>query len=263
MTPKVRKSTGRPPPRPGTRVVPSSSHHTPQPEPRPEPEPEPEPGSKRVNPQIPPLRLNDRLYNTLQALSSRLADIQSCNCPADCRGPNPVHTPPAPSREDPETPQRAPRCREVLKRSAPRHHATVTAEAEASMEIQLPRLGDTATGTLRMSVTVHTCPANKVSRRGVSQSIFFCGTNLYVHWRAFSSSLRSLGGRSRGNKAGHFSHDNMFSTNYRATNLNAIVLRRVVPHKAGAGRRAHRVHGILENPKTHCRISGAEQCMDQ
>lgn len=139
----------------------------------PRPEPEPEPGPKRVNPQISPLLPNDRLYNTLQALSSRLADIQSCNCPADCRGPNPVHTPPAPSPEDPETPQRAPRCREVLKRSAPRHHATVTAEAEASKEIQLPRLGDTATGTLRMSVTVHTCPANLASRRGVRQAFNF------------------------------------------------------------------------------------------
>lgn len=175
MAPKLRKRRGRPPPRSGTKAVPSGSHDTPQLEPRlePEPEPEPEPGPKRVNPPKPPLRPNDRLYNTLQAFSARLADIQSCNCPDDCRGPNPVHTPPSPSQEDPETPQRAPRCREVLKRSSPRHRATVTAEAEASMEIQLPRLGDTATGTLRMSVTVHTCPANLASRRGVRQAFNF------------------------------------------------------------------------------------------
>lgn len=172
MGPRSLKPGGRPPVR-ARKVIPSSSSDPPQPEPLAEPNPEIEPSNQHAEASNPPLHTNGNLYNTLQALSARLTDIQSCRCPADCRGPDSVHTPPVPSQEDPETPQRPPRCREVLKRSSPRHRATVTAEAEASMEIQLPRLGDTATGTLRMSVTVHTCPANLASRRGVRQSFNF------------------------------------------------------------------------------------------
>lgn len=132
---------------------------------QPEPHPEPERGNTLQHPQ----HNNDQLYNTLQSLSDRLAYLQSCNCPADCLGPDAVYYPSA-SSNSPQTPRMPGRCTQVKTRGRTRRYAEVIAEAWATTEIQLPRFGDTATGTLRMSVQVHTDPQGK-SRKGVS-SVF-------------------------------------------------------------------------------------------
>lgn len=154
----------------GRNTIVSSSSHAPQPEAHHEPEPEHEPEHDETS--QPPRRNNDQLYNTLRSLSARLADLQSCNCPADCLGPDAVYNFSGSSPNGPQTPRGASRCRKVKWRGQPRKQAEVLAEAWATTEIQLPRLGDTATGTLRMSVQVHTDPSRN-SRRGVSNAFNF------------------------------------------------------------------------------------------
>lgn len=149
MGPRIREPTGRAPPRHGR------ASDAPQPETEPHHEPE------RDNTLQTPQRNNDRLYNTLQNLSARLAILQSCSCPADCPGPDPAAAP--------KTPRRAARCTEAKTRSFYRQQADVLAEAWATTEVQLPRFGDTATGILRMSVQVHTDIDDKC-RKGVSNA---------------------------------------------------------------------------------------------
>lgn len=153
MGPRIRTSTVR---RRRRNIV-SSSSNTPQTEVEPHHEPEP------------PQRNNDELYDTLQDLSARLAILQSCSCPADCPGPDTVQPPPASS---PKTPRRDNRCTQVKTRTHSRNNAEVLAEAWATTEVQLPRYGDTATGTLRMSVQVHTDIYAKC-RKGVSNAFNF------------------------------------------------------------------------------------------
>lgn len=166
MGPRIREPTGRAPPRRGRRIIVSSSSDAPLPETEPHHEP------KRDNTLQTPQRNNDRLYNTLQNLSARLAILQSCSCPADCPGPD------ASPAASPKTPRRPPRCTQARTRSFYRQQADVLAEAWATTEVQLPRFGDTATGILRMSVQVHTDIDDKC-RKGVSNT-FNLLTLLYV-----------------------------------------------------------------------------------
>ena len=117
--------------------------------------------------------INEDLYNRLQRLSTILENLQSCSCPPDCSGPDAVRTPPATGSPsgDPQTPRRPSRCREVSKRSDARSNAQVLAEAQGTMEVQLRRHNN-ATGTLRMSVQVHTDPDGG-PRKGVSNTSQF------------------------------------------------------------------------------------------
>lgn len=146
---------------------PQSQNSGARPQPEPEPHAEAEPGSERDNASSPPPSTED-LYNRLQALSGRLANIQYCDCPDECRGPDGVQNSPSSSAESSPRIPRAIRCRQVRWRSEARHFANVTAEAEASMEVGLERIG--GTGTLRISVQVHDDPYGKTTRKGVSNA---------------------------------------------------------------------------------------------
>lgn len=131
---------------------------------------------------LPPLRTNDDLYTRLQALSERLANIQSCSCPFDCRGPDAVNTPPVSSPGAPQTPRRPARCTRVEERSYARKDADVTAEAYATTEIQFPRRGDAETCTLRMSLQVHNDRYSS-TRKGVSYAFNFLELlSVLVRW---------------------------------------------------------------------------------
>lgn len=230
---------------------------------RPEPEPhaEAELGSERDNASSPPPSTED-LYNRLQTLSERLASIQYCDCPDECRGPDGVQISTASSPESSPSMPRAIRCRQVKWRSEARDLANVSAEAGASMEVRLQRIG--GTGTLRISVQVHNDPHGKTTRKGVSNAFNFVGllsvllggpcrlysrawvTGLLGQWEAAEPTL--------------------VSSPKIAERLieNDIVLRRSFPRIAGSTRGAtHRVHGILANPKADCSEARPDQRVDQ
>lgn len=153
-------------------------------------------------------RINEELYSRLQRLSAVLENLQSCSCPPDCSGPDAVRTPPASARpsEDPQTPRRPARCREVSKRSDARNRAQILAEGQGTMEIELPRLGDTASGNLlRMSVIVHTDPDSKL-RRGVSNIYKFVALFSMLARTAFSSPAQGSDAWPPGDHTSHCSH---------------------------------------------------------
>lgn len=167
MGPRVRKTTSGHPAR--------RSSDIPQPGPRPEPGP-----GRGKDPR--PRRLNDVLYTTLQELSERLADIQSCSCPFDCRAPDAVNTPLVSSPGGPQTPQRPARCTRVERRSNARENAVVTAEAYGTTEVQFPRGENAETCTLRMSLQVHNDPYS-TTRKGVSNAFnFLTLVSVLIRW---------------------------------------------------------------------------------